>query len=75
MPGEKINVYVGSLPGGMSRFELDRGATVKDALGKAGIGADGKRVTVNNAQADLNARLDNDATVSVTGKISGNLIF
>lgn len=51
--------------------ELPEGATVQDALTKAGISSTGITVTINGSTAQLDAKLSHKQTVMVASKVAG----
>ena len=67
-----IEVRVGRLPGRIETIALNGGRTVNDALGGAGLRADGYEVRVNGSEAALDAGLNANDTVLLVKKITGN---
>ena len=67
----EIQVSVSEIGSELRVYRLPRTATVRDALGMAGINGGARDVRVNNKPAELTARLTDGAVVTAIEKVQG----
>lgn len=69
---EAMQVTLAQMPGPISGYGLDEGATVRTLLSVAGIELSGRQITVNGCRADETTVLHDGDQVSLLKRVKGN---
>ena len=67
-----ITVRAAKMPGRISDYTVETGATVSDVLSVANLNADGFEARVNGQTVEMNHQVSDGDTVLLVRKIKGN---